>query len=260
MRKGLLVFCMCRWRLYLLAFFLPLLFACTKQSFISSTSEMHWSDQPIKNVKFTAGVVIDSALTNTIIYATNVHGDLTYVFEFKIGQDVARYLPECLRRHFKQLNVVRSPKESDEPVDFVLIPDVSASKLNLWIRSSAAPSYILSINLRIKVLKNGQPYDEINITKVGKNDIPAFHNTDSERDELLRRHSESLLREVFSTLDSRLNGMLATYRGEGGVLQHLGLWETHNQRPPAHDLPHAANDLTYDDLYSQIPPIDYWPQ
>jgi len=45
------------------------------------------------------------------------------------------------------------------------------------------------------------------------------------------------------------------------ILKHLGLWENHNHHnhdPPAHDFPHIANDLTYDDSYSQIPPSDYW--
>ena len=42
------------------------------------------------------------------------------------------------------------------------------------------------------------------------------------------------------------------------ILKHLGLWETHNHDPPAHDLAHIANDLTYDDSDSQILSIDYW--
>jgi len=44
------------------------------------------------------------------------------------------------------------------------------------------------------------------------------------------------------------------------ILKHLGLWETNNHDPPARNLSQTANDLTYDDSYSQIPTIDDWLQ
>ena len=44
------------------------------------------------------------------------------------------------------------------------------------------------------------------------------------------------------------------------ILKHLDLWETNNHNPPARNLSQTANELTYDDSYSQIPPIDYWLQ
>jgi len=43
------------------------------------------------------------------------------------------------------------------------------------------------------------------------------------------------------------------------ILKHLGLWETRNHDPPAANTMHIA-ELTYDDAYSQLPPIDNWLQ
>ena len=42
------------------------------------------------------------------------------------------------------------------------------------------------------------------------------------------------------------------------ILKHLGLWETHNHDPPSPAPPHPSEALTYDDSYSQMPPIDDW--
>jgi hypothetical protein len=42
------------------------------------------------------------------------------------------------------------------------------------------------------------------------------------------------------------------------ILKHLGLWETHNHDPPAPDSSLSIDAFTYDDAYSQLPPIDYW--
>ena len=44
------------------------------------------------------------------------------------------------------------------------------------------------------------------------------------------------------------------------LLTHLGLWEIHNHDPPSPDPSQPPEALTYDDFYSQIPPIDYWLQ
>ncbi len=41
------------------------------------------------------------------------------------------------------------------------------------------------------------------------------------------------------------------------ILDHLGLWETNNHDPPAHN-PSCIPELTYDDDYSQVPTVDYW--
>jgi hypothetical protein len=43
------------------------------------------------------------------------------------------------------------------------------------------------------------------------------------------------------------------------ILRHLGLWETHNHDPPVPN-PTYIPEFTYDDDYSQVPPIDYWLQ
>ena len=40
------------------------------------------------------------------------------------------------------------------------------------------------------------------------------------------------------------------------LLRHLGLWETRNHDPPAPDAAHIP-ELTYQDVYSQLPPMDY---
>ena len=40
-------------------------------------------------------------------------------------------------------------------------------------------------------------------------------------------------------------------------LRHLGLWKTRNRDPPAPDGPRNP-EFTYDDDYSQVPPIDYY--
>jgi len=47
------------------------------------------------------------------------------------------------------------------------------------------------------------------------------------------------------------------------ILEHLGLWGTHNHDPPQPDDTHTPTieiELTYDYTYSQLPPIDYWTQ
>ena len=43
------------------------------------------------------------------------------------------------------------------------------------------------------------------------------------------------------------------------ILRHLDLWETRCHDPPAPNAVHTP-ELTYDDSYSQLPPIDYWLQ
>ena len=43
------------------------------------------------------------------------------------------------------------------------------------------------------------------------------------------------------------------------ILRHLGVWETRNHDPPAPNAVHTP-ELTYDDSYSQLPPIDDWLQ
>ncbi len=43
------------------------------------------------------------------------------------------------------------------------------------------------------------------------------------------------------------------------ILRHLGLWETRNHDPPSKSATYIP-ELTYDDFYSQLPPIDYWLQ
>jgi hypothetical protein len=47
------------------------------------------------------------------------------------------------------------------------------------------------------------------------------------------------------------------------ILTHLGLWEIRIHDPPRSDdthFPAVDTELTYDDTYSQLPPIDYWTQ
>jgi len=47
------------------------------------------------------------------------------------------------------------------------------------------------------------------------------------------------------------------------ILTHLGLWEIRINDPPRSDdthFPAFDTELTYDDTYSQLPPIDYWTQ
>jgi hypothetical protein len=47
------------------------------------------------------------------------------------------------------------------------------------------------------------------------------------------------------------------------ILAHLGLWEIRIHDPPRSDethFPAVDTELTYDDTYSQLPPIDYWTQ
>ena len=47
------------------------------------------------------------------------------------------------------------------------------------------------------------------------------------------------------------------------ILEHLGLWEIRIHDPPQSDethFPAVDTELTYDDTYSQLPPIDYWTQ
>jgi hypothetical protein len=47
------------------------------------------------------------------------------------------------------------------------------------------------------------------------------------------------------------------------ILVHLQLWDTRNHDPPKLDSTHIPTieaELTYDDTYWQLPPIDYWTQ
>jgi hypothetical protein len=47
------------------------------------------------------------------------------------------------------------------------------------------------------------------------------------------------------------------------ILKHLKLWETRIHDPPRLDDTQIADietELTYDDTYSQLPPIEYWTQ
>lgn len=47
------------------------------------------------------------------------------------------------------------------------------------------------------------------------------------------------------------------------ILVHLRLWDTRNHGPPQLEemhIPAIETELTYDDTYSQLPPIDYWTQ
>lgn len=43
------------------------------------------------------------------------------------------------------------------------------------------------------------------------------------------------------------------------ILRHLGLWDIRNHGPPVPESPHSL-EPTYDDTYSQLPPVDYYLQ
>ena len=104
--------------------------------------------------------------------------------------------------------------------------------------------------------------------KTGKDEeIPALIDSDVSPKEF-RRNWARLIQKIYNVdplLCPKCHGemkIIAVIEDEDvikKILRHLGLWDIKNHDPPDSKAAHPR-ELSYDDTYSQIPPIDYWLQ
>ena len=128
-------------------------------------------------------------------------GALYYDFEFSVGYDVMRTLPEFLSS-LADVHVVSRVDEA-RSADFVLVPTVRSSITGL-IKSSAAPRYDLQLTLESIVTRNGVMVDRIYVTDMDRIDIPAFQNKNHERTEYMRQQYENQLARLYTKFETQL--------------------------------------------------------
>ncbi len=104
--------------------------------------------------------------------------------------------------------------------------------------------------------------------KAGTDDeVPALIDSDISR-KAFRKNWARLIRKIYNvdplvcpncSGSMKIISFIEDNEIIAKILRHLGLWETRNHDPPAPKAVHTP-ELTYDDSYSQLPPIDYWLQ
>ena len=156
---------------------------------------------------FNVGIVIDNAFINQSVRTVTQQEALKYDFEFRLGEDISRTMPLYIEKLYSHVTVLERMENRDD-LDFILVPDISSSKAMVWLRMSAAPSYELSINLKVMIIKNAKIYNILNITESTTNDIPALSNEDEVRTNLMKEAYEQQLSKIYLKLGNALNTTL----------------------------------------------------
>jgi hypothetical protein len=113
---------------------------------------------------YDVAVLIPDSFSEHMLKSTLKNMNMTYVFQYDIGNDFSETLPEFLSERFNKVTIVKS-LDNTEKYDFIFIPNISKSRINTRINTTIAqePVYALEINLHVLINKNGKNYSETTI-------------------------------------------------------------------------------------------------
>ncbi len=174
----------------------------TKQSLVASNQDFKpLSTKESSRVNYRIGLAMNDSMDSDVARFVAQKEGLTYDFEFKVGQDIRKTLPNFLDSFFEviPLNSIGDGKG----LDFVLVPKVTSS-LFTYIGMSAAPRYELTIALEVSILKQGIVKEKIYIRKESRVEVSAFQNSDQERTELMRNKYEEQIVDIYKELEGQL--------------------------------------------------------
>ncbi len=101
------------------------------------------------------GLVLPASFADFMLKSSTSVPNIDYNFQYDIGNDFFKTLPEFFNQRFEKVTVVESLENSDK-FDYIFIPNITSSRLHTNIgKASPAPSYALEINLEIVTNKNG---------------------------------------------------------------------------------------------------------
>lgn len=113
---------------------------------------------------YKVAILLPDSFSDYKLKSTLTNKNITFDFQYDIGNDFRETLPEFFLKRFKDVTVVKS-LDNTEIFDFVFILNVFKSRINLRINSTItpAPVYAIEINLGVLVNKSGEEYSSTTI-------------------------------------------------------------------------------------------------
>ncbi|WP_136550314.1 hypothetical protein [Hydrocarboniclastica marina] len=144
---------------------------------------------------------MDEALSSVVARAIQQQSALKYDFEFALGRDIGRTLPQYLNS-FTKVQHVRSVDQGGE-YDWLIVPTLS-NDFFINIRQSAGPTYDLEIVLDVLILKAQRYVDRVIVKERRRIEISAFENQDDERTALMQTIYEDQIASLYESLRQEL--------------------------------------------------------
>lgn len=113
---------------------------------------------------YDVAIVLPDSFSDFVLKSTLKNMNMTYDFQYDIGNDFTETLPEFLRKRFNDVTVVKS-LDNAEKFDFVFIPSISKSRISTRINTTITqePVYAIEIDLGVVVNKKGKEYSTTTI-------------------------------------------------------------------------------------------------
>lgn len=112
-----------------------------------------------QKLPYDVAILLSDSFSDYNLKTTLTNVNMTYTFQYDLGNDFTETLPEFLGKRFNNVTTIKSLDGADK-FDFVFIPNVSKSRISTRINTTITqePVYALEINLGVVINKNGKEY------------------------------------------------------------------------------------------------------
>jgi len=156
-------------------------------------------------------ILLPDSFSDYVLKSTLKNLNMTYDFQYHIGNDFRETLPEFFRKRFNEVTVVKS-LDHTEKFDLVFIPNISKSRISTRINTTITqePVYAIEINLGVVVIKSGKEYSSTTI-KEGMERVTEIacwtcFGKDILNQQKITDEYLSVLSSIYAKLDSYLSG------------------------------------------------------